>query len=134
MAKKATNKGADLPKTKRYVRTTFGSGQTTSYFCPTCDEGRLRLDEKSVHSRQTAKSRDDERNHQDIWEPTYEVRRFTCLLVCDNKSCEEVVSVAGHMGYESTSEDDGPESFEPEYEPNAHEPVAQALRPAGQGP
>lgn len=118
------SRASGLPPTRRYVRTSFSPSKHVPYTCPTCGEGRLVLDEKLLHSRQTAKSKEDEQNYKGAWHDENEWRRFAGILVCERPACQEVVAVVGEMHYVPTyGDDDRQEDFAAVYEPNYMDPA-----------
>lgn len=63
------------------------------FFCPTCANGRLVLDENSLSVKQPNYSVASS-THPD-WEPDWDVERFSLRLVCDVVECGEIANVLG---------------------------------------
>jgi hypothetical protein len=82
------------------------------------------LDEKLLPSRQTAKSREDERNYEGSWGDENEGRRFAGILLCERRACQEVVAIAGDIHYVPTyGDDDQQEGFAAVCEPTYMDPA-----------
>lgn len=61
--------------------------------CPSCADGRLVLDERSLAVRQPAYSVTASK-HPD-WEPDWDIERFSLRLACDIKECGEIANILG---------------------------------------
>lgn len=68
--------------------------------CPTCKKGRLTLKKDTLKYDENAKSKSFSKKtglNPDIWDPTEQEGRFSALLICEEASCEEIVSISGHF-------------------------------------
>jgi hypothetical protein len=73
--------------------------------CPTCGRGTLCLDTATLRISETRASR-VARNRDDwFWDDITE--RFAGILICDEKSCQEPVSVAGTTYHEPIDDGEG---------------------------
>ncbi len=64
--------------------------------CPTCKKGLLRIKKDTFFSDELAHSRKSS-NHE-AWEPEWDEYIYSCLMLCTNDNCKEVVSSTG-MGF-----------------------------------
>ncbi|WP_152536032.1 DUF4145 domain-containing protein [Mesorhizobium loti] len=77
--------------------------------CPTCGRGNLALDKESLRIGYSADVI-AERDNPD-WEPEWERGRFSCLLVCDQPKCGDIVSMIGETVTNEFRSDDDSEQF-----------------------
>lgn len=88
--------------------------------CPTCGRGILKVQEGTLFSEWTVFTRKYQKDDPN-WEPECDQGRFSCLFVCGNDSCRDVVAAAGLVdtGCGETPEEPGyycifrPEFFTP---------------------
>jgi len=64
-----------------------------SWLCPTCQSGTLSLSKDTLKFIETGPSR--EAHDHEAWEPDWITERFSGLLVCQNSSCGDTVSIGG---------------------------------------
>lgn len=68
------------------------------WLCPRCQVGSLALDDDS--QKITEPKWSSEAHSHEAWDPDWIVERFSCLLVCQNRDCGEVVAVGGRTHHE----------------------------------
>ncbi len=64
-----------------------------SWLCPRCQSATLALDKDSLKFRETGPSA--AAHEHDVWEPEWIKERFVGLLVCQNSTCGDVVTISG---------------------------------------
>jgi hypothetical protein len=77
--------------------------------CPVCERGNLRLKKETLHIGHSAEVI-AEQHHPD-WEPHWERGRFSCLLVCDQSKCGEIVAMTGETATNEFYSQEGDEQF-----------------------
>ena len=77
---------------RKALKRPFTKDRSPDWICPTCGKGVLRIKDNTFHSEEIAHSRDH--NH-DFWEPEWIEYVYSCLLVCTNDKCAEVVASSG---------------------------------------
>lgn len=84
------------------------------WICPTCLKGQLRCKYEELRSDELSLSK--KRHKHEEWGAEFAKLKFTGNLYCNNSRCEEVVTIAGRMGYEYVDDAHGevPKYF-PEY-------------------
>ena len=82
----------------------------TAYPCPTCGSGKLRSNKHAFHYSETNLSKADHGDHR--WEPDWIQNIFSCLMVCTNSACQDIISSNGKG---SVSYEDLRETFSPIY-------------------
>ena len=78
---------------RKLYKLPFRNDQFLGYKCPTCEKGNLRIKKDTFHSVETSESR-KVRGHQD-WDPDWIEYSYSCLLICSNDACKEVVANSG---------------------------------------
>ena len=66
-----------------------------AWVCPTCEKGTLILQKDSMQKGEAFRSRD---HYADGWDPEYIEYVYSCLFVCSNLNCQEVVASTGKGG------------------------------------
>jgi hypothetical protein len=79
--------------------------------CPTCGEGQMILDEKTLMIAETGPSKAD--HFHEAWEISWIKERFSALLICSKKSCGEVASICGHTSYDEDMDGKEMRHFDP---------------------
>jgi hypothetical protein len=74
------------------------------WLCPTCQDGHLRVVQKTFAVLETTDSR-RLRRHSDS-EPDWSSSRFSALLKCDNAACKDVASICGTTSVVPVYEED----------------------------
>jgi hypothetical protein len=92
--------------------------------CPRCGKP-VKLLEESKHRLETTYSKNE--HDEDGWDTEWMTERFVCLLVCANKFCGEVITVAGNV---TTSHDMGYEELIGEYDHYTSYFVPKSITPA----
>ena len=78
---------------RRSLKLPFQKSGSPQWICPTCYKGVLRIQTESFKVEET---RDSKRARQDPnWDPDWIRYVFSCVLVCSNVNCREVVSSSG---------------------------------------
>lgn len=109
---------------KSIWRRSFRAGALPKYPCPRCKEGRL-IEEGGISERQPAWSQINQSDRDsDIME---RVDRFHLLMICDVKSCGEVVSIIGWSGPEPDWDDEYGNVLVNTFMPNAIYPAPQMI-------
>jgi hypothetical protein len=93
-AKKRKSVLDGLQSAKEGWKETFRHGQGDLYPCPACNVGRLSPVEGTFQKGETLTSRRTS-YEDDPYISVYEQYRFSGLLACSKKSCEEVASISG---------------------------------------
>lgn len=70
----------------------FTLGKTPDWICPTCGKAPLRIRKDSFFREERRHSRD---HSHDAWEPEWIEYTYSCLLICSNDQCKEVVASSG---------------------------------------
>lgn len=78
---------------RRKFKVPFLQTGNPQWECPKCTKGVLKIDVDSFKFKETRDSK-RVRLHED-WDPDWLSYIYSCLLVCSNKSCKEVVSSSG---------------------------------------
>ena len=71
----------------------FRVGSHPQWMCPTCSKGTLVIRKDSFHKEEACRSRRARNNP--AWEPHWIEYVFSCLTICGNASCKEVVTCSG---------------------------------------
>lgn len=90
----------------------FSLNRPPHWTCPTCGKGVLSIKKESFFKEERRNSR----NHShDDWDPEWIDYVYSCLLVCTNDQCKEVVASAGVGSVDWEDNDDffRPKFFEP---------------------
>jgi|CXWL01.1.fsa_nt_gi hypothetical protein len=74
-------------------KSSFTIGDLPDWPCPTCSKGTLRIKDGSFFKAQPLRSR-EAGAHED-WDPEWITYVYSCLLICANDKCGEVVSSSG---------------------------------------
>jgi hypothetical protein len=78
---------------RKLYKLPFSRNNTPDWSCPTCNKGILRLKENTFHDEERRYSR--EAHSHEAWEPEWIEYVYTCILVCTNDKCKEVVVSTG---------------------------------------
>ncbi|RED17877.1 DUF4145 domain-containing protein [Pontivivens insulae] len=76
---------------QKYVQEDFPN----SYPCPRCNKGQVRRGATPIALLEPHHSSREQGREE--WDPEWICKRFTTMLVCDNATCGEVISVSGHV-------------------------------------
>ena len=82
----------------------------SAYPCPTCGTGTLRTNKDAFHHRETNSSKAEHGDYR--WAPDWIEYIFSCLMVCSNSVCQDIISSNGKG---SVSFEDLRETFSPIY-------------------
>ncbi len=77
---------------RKALKLAFTLASPPDWICPTCQKGVLRIKKDTFFQEEGQASRD--RSHE-AWEPDWIAYVYSCLLVCTNDQCKEVVSNVG---------------------------------------
>lgn len=69
-----------------------GKGQT-NWPCPTCLAGKLKVKSDTFHREEGHDSK--AAFSHEAWDPTWVRYTFSCMLVCSNDSCKEIIACTG---------------------------------------
>lgn len=94
---------------RRIFQGIFTRSRPPQWPCPKCGKSILTISSQTFFQEEGADSK--EAHEHDAWDPDWIETRFSCLLVCTNTSCKEVVAC---LGTGSVEEDYG---FDPSGEP-----------------
>jgi len=85
----------------------FVKDNNPNWVCPTCGEGVLKIKEGTFHCEERRNSR--EAHSHEAWDPEWIEHIYTCILVCTDDKCKEVVvsSGIGSVSWEFFEDDDG---------------------------
>lgn len=113
---------------RRTLKLPFSIERTPDWTCPSCEKGILRIVKDSFKKEERRHSR----NHShDAWEPEQIEYVYSCLLVCNNDACNEVVSNVGTGGvqYDEFEDENGDwnQSNEERFQPSYFEPHLKLL-------
>ncbi|HQY57656.1 MAG: DUF4145 domain-containing protein [Nitrospira sp.] len=80
--------------------------------CPTCGTGTLRVKADTFKHEEVRKSK-IAFNHE-YWDPSWTTYTFSCLLVCGNRECDEIVACTGDGSVEEDNfvDEDGESHFD----------------------
>ena len=78
---------------RKLLKLPFRKINSPDWVCPTCNKGILRIKEGTFHEEELRGSR--EAHSHEAWEPEWIEYVYTCLLVCSNDKCREVVANSG---------------------------------------
>lgn len=79
--------------TRISFRNPFETNNLPVWFCPTCNAGVLKCDNKNIKTFESASSLSV--NGHDAWESSWMCGIFLGLLKCSNSSCNETVAITG---------------------------------------
>jgi Domain of unknown function (DUF4145) len=77
---------------RKILKLPFTENRTPDWVCPTCEKGVLRIKKGTFFKEEGCESRD---HSEEAWEPEWIRYVYSCLLVCTNDQCAEVVSSSG---------------------------------------
>lgn len=103
----------------KYLPGRIYKGQNLNMSCPYCDKKSLGIMESSIVVKERAVQW--HLSQQDFYDPEYEESTFSMLLVCRDKSCDEIVQVIGKSG--QVRDDDPRLGYERFYEPRYFYPT-----------
>lgn len=97
---------------RQLLKAHFTEKSPPDWICPSCRKSVLRIKPGSFQKEETKSSR--EAHDHEAWDPEWVRYTYSCLLVCSNDSCKEVVASAGRgsVDYDVTFDRNG----EPDYE------------------
>lgn len=78
---------------RKLYKLPFRKDHFLGFKCPTCGKGNLGIKKDTFNSVETSGSR-QAHGHQD-WDPQWIEYAYSCLLVCSNDSCKEIVANSG---------------------------------------
>ena len=78
---------------RKLLKLPFSPDSSPDWICPTCSKGLLRIKENSFIHEEARHSR--EAHDHPAWEPEWIRSVYTCLLICSNEKCREVVASSG---------------------------------------
>jgi hypothetical protein len=78
---------------RKSLKLPFSQDNTPDWICPTCNKGILKVKKGTFHQEELRKSR--EAHSHDDWEPEWIEYIYTCMLICKNEKCQEVVTGSG---------------------------------------
>ena len=102
---------------RKALKLPFTRKRSNDWVCPSCGKGILRIKADTFHQAEKHSSRD----HSFVaWDPEWIQYVFSCMLVCTNDQCKEVVSCSGvgHVKEQGYTERDG--QFDFQYEDLFH--------------
>jgi hypothetical protein len=70
----------------------FALDKSPDWVCPTCKKGVLRIKKDTFFKEEDSLSRD---HSHEAWDPDWITYVYSCLLVCTNDQCKEIVSNVG---------------------------------------
>ena len=77
---------------RKALKLPFSLNRSPGWQCPTCRNGVLQIKKDTFHKEERCNSR----NHShDAWEPEWIEYVYSCLLICTNDQCREVVANTG---------------------------------------
>ena len=95
---------------RRKFNTPLKRDALSAYPCPTCGTGSLRTDKDAFHFKETQASKAEHGHYQ--WEPDWIEYIYSCLMVCSNSACQEIISSNGRG---SVSFEENRDTFSPIY-------------------
>lgn len=78
---------------RKLLKLPFSPENSPDWLCPTCEKGVLQIKRNTFAKEELTHSR-EERSHT-AWEPEWIKYVYTCLLICSNDKCKEVVANSG---------------------------------------
>ena len=78
---------------RKLLKLPFRKNNSPDWVCPTCNKGILRIKEGTFHEEELRNSR--EAHSHEAWEPEWIEYVYTCMLICSNDKCKEVVVNSG---------------------------------------
>lgn len=78
---------------RKLLKLPFSLENPPDWSCPTCGKGILQIKEESFTKEELRRSRED--HFHEAWEPEWIEYIYTCILVCSNDKCKEVVANSG---------------------------------------
>ncbi len=92
---------------RKLYKSTFGKVGLTTFHCPNCGKGRLKVQQGTFSQHETKSSR---RSHgHEAFDFDWVEFVFSCILECTNSNCKDVVATTGSGGVEQyyTSDEHG---------------------------
>jgi hypothetical protein len=83
----------EAPLDRKLLKLPFKLENSPDWICPTCGKGILRIKRDSFFQDEVSNSRDA--HSHEAWEPEWIQYVYTCLLICSNERCKEVVANTG---------------------------------------
>ena len=77
---------------RKSLKLPFREGSPPDWMCPTCRKGFLRIRKDTFFKEELRSSR---HHSYDEWEPEWIEYVYSCLLLCTNEQCKEIVSCSG---------------------------------------
>jgi hypothetical protein len=77
---------------RKFLKVPFTRQSVPAWTCPTCQKASLQIREDSFVKAERLHSRD---HSHEAWEPEHIEYVYSCLLVCANEKCKEVVTCSG---------------------------------------
>lgn len=99
---------------RKLLKLPFSPNNSPDWVCPTCGKGILRIKKDSFLKEELRGSR--EAHGHEAWEPEWIEYVYTCLLVCSNDKCKEVVASSGTGSVDWDVIEDEHGEFEQVYE------------------
>lgn len=114
---------------RKMLKLPFTLDRTPGWQCPTCGSGVLQIKKGSFHHGELCGSRG--RQHLEEWDPEWTEYVYSCLLVCSNSQCQEVVSSSGvgtiDFDVYQDANGDPSQDFRDEFRPRYFEPCLLLL-------
>lgn len=92
---------------RKFIKLPFSLENPPDWSCPTCKKGILQIKKETFTKEELRRSRED--HFHVAWEPEWIEYVYTCLLVCSNDKCKEVVvnSGTGSVDYDIVADEHG---------------------------
>ncbi len=113
---------------RKSLKLPFREGSHPEWTCPSCMKGFLRIRKDTFFKEEIRSSR---HHSYDEWEPEWIEYVYSCLLLCTNDQCKEIVACSGVGSVEQDygeDEDGQPvQEYEDFFRPKYFEPPLQIL-------
>lgn len=114
---------------RQALKLPFTLDSAPEWQCPTCQAAFLRIKKESFQKEERRHSRD---HSHEAWEPEWIEYVYSCLLVCSNDQCKEVVASTGvgsvdSYGYEDEQTGELTEEYDDFFQPKHFEPHLELL-------
>jgi len=108
---------------RKILKLPFTLKSVPDWTCPTCGKGMLRIKKDTFFKEEVLKSRS---HNCEAWEPEWLEYVYSCLFVCNNEQCKEVVASSGVGSVDSDMDEDEKgemiEVYEDYFRPRFFEP------------
>lgn len=78
---------------RNVLKLPFRKNNSPDWVCPTCNKGILKIKDGTFHKEEVATSK--EAHSHEAWDPEWVQYVYTCILICSNDKCNEVVANSG---------------------------------------